>query len=245
MSEDREAILAKIKKVLALTTSDSVEESANAADKAQALLLKYRISMEEVEGFSLDKNEKVIETKLPGKAGYNKIAWYNNLAHWVAKANLCRMITSGAGQLWIGKPTDIEVAQYLFSVIANDLERLCNIAWAIESAKQASLPKYYRVHGKTWKNNFYHGAVQTIRDRMNANLRQLEASDDSYMALIVHNDADINEYLKDNHPFLRTNVSYINMNRSAFETGKAAGQMVQFRQGVGAGGSHGPKLIKG
>jgi len=245
MVEDREAILSKIKKMLALTTSDSVEESANAADMAQAWLMRYHITEEELNEFSLEKNEQVVETIYPGKAGHNKVAWYNGLANVVAKANLCKMIVSGAGQIWIGKPTDIEVARYLFDMLAHDLERLCSVGWAVANAQQIGVSKWSKVHGKTWKNSFYHGAVQTIRERLNANLKQLEASDDAYTALIVSNDADIKDYVKDHYPFLVYNRRALNQHQTAFEAGKEAGRVIQFRQGVGAGGSHGPKLIRG
>jgi len=238
-----EAILAQIKKVLALTTSDSAGEASNAQALAQKLLLKYHVSEEELEGFSLTKSETVTEVRTTGKSANNKIFWYNALANTVAKANLCNLLTSGAGLIWIGKPTDIEVAQYLFQTVVEDLTRICDLTWQIVNYRQSHLSKYAKVHGKTWKNSFYVGANQTISERLNANLQQLRSSDNDINALVVMNDHEIKEYMKVKYPRLTYSSSNSRRDRSGFEAGKEAGRSIQFRQGVGAGGSSGPKLL--
>src|SRR5690242_8255836 len=106
MTDDREKIISKIHKLLALATSDNVNEAEIAAAKAQDLLIEYNVEQSELDEHIGSKSEKVIETRTRGKAGYNKIAWYNSLAWRVGKANLCEVIQSGSGLIWIGKPTN-------------------------------------------------------------------------------------------------------------------------------------------
>jgi DNA-binding transcriptional MerR regulator len=233
--ENNEVIISKIKKLLALSTSDNANEAAVAAAKAQTLLIEYNISQDELEQFNDVKSEKVIEVKADGKNKQRRSVWYDNLAYTVAKANLCNLLISGSGVIWIGKKTNIEVAQYIFDNLVHDLTNICDQAKLDPTA-------YPDVHGKIWKNNFYHGANQSIRERLNANLVQLKAAD-SVRALVVRNDIELNEYMKVKYPRL-THVGYsLNYNRTGFSEGKTAGRSVQFRAGIGAGGSSGPKLL--
>lgn len=243
MTEDEEhqAILAKIKKALNLATSENANEAANAQAAAQRLLLRHHIDEAELASFSLDKSETVTEVRTSGKNGHNRSNWYNRLASIIAQANLCKILTSGAGLIWIGKPTDIEIAQYLFSMIVNDLTRICEHEWYWINYDQRSLPAHSRQHGKTWKNNFYFGACQTLNQRLTANLQQLKQADNNINALIVRNDIELDEYMQIKHPYLSYNKVAMRQSRSGFEAGKAAGETIQMRQGISAGGS---KAIK-
>ena len=61
----------------------------------------------------------------------------------------------------------------------------------------------------------------------------------------MRNDIELNEYMKIHYPSLSYNTWTLNRDRSGYEAGRAAGSSVQFRSGIGAGGSTGPKLLKG
>lgn len=230
-----ESIIAKIHKLLALATSDNENEAALAAAKAQTLLLEYNVSQEELEEFSTVKNEKVIEIRTKGKTK-SRIAWRGKLAGVIAKANLCRLIlTDGSGLIWIGKKTNLEVAQYIYDTVSQDLERIASKEW-----KQV---EHTLSHGKTWKNNFYFGAIQTISERLNSNLIALKEVP-SATALIVRNDIELKDFEKIHYPFLyHVYQGARQSDRSAFEAGKSAGRSIQFGRGVGSGGSLGPKLL--
>jgi len=233
-----ESILAKIHKLLALATSDNENEAAVAASKAQSLLIQHNISEDELENFNSVKSEKVVQVRTAGKNARNRSAWYGTLAHIVAKANLCNLLIDGSGLIWIGKKTNIEVAEYIFDNLARDLTRISDMVF---KQYQRENP-YNSTHGKTWKNNFYHGANQSIRERLNANLRQLKEAD-KINALVVRSDIELEEYMKVHYPrltYVRTSYS---SSRSGFEAGKAAGRAIGFRSGIGAGGSSGPKLL--
>lgn len=249
---EQEAILTKIKKLLALATSDNANEAAIAAAKAQELLLEYNISDEDLENFNSTQHEKVIEVSMAGKNGQggNRTAWYDILANTVAKANLCTLLISGGNLIWIGKKTNIEVAQFIFENLVRDLTRIADATWTVISKIQKLEQEYpdpnkpYSdpVHGKTWKNNFYHGANQSIKARLTANLVQLKEVD-KINALVVRNDIELKEYMNIKYPRLSYLNHTMSSNRSGFESGKAAGRSVPFRSGIGAGGSSGPKLL--
>lgn len=235
-----EAILSRIQKLLALATSDNVNEAELAASKAQELLLEHNISEDELNSFSSEKNERVIEIRTKGKNARNRSNWSIALADIVARANLCSIITSGAGLIWIGKKTNLEVAQYIFDNLVNDLTRIADL----EHYKyKQTTPHYAQIHGKTWKNSFYYGANQSIRERLNTNLEQLTASREDMNALVVRNDIELKEYIQKQYPYLSYNSHRFNRDRSGFAAGQAAGRSVSFRTGIGAGGSSGPKLL--
>ena len=261
---DNTKIIARIQKLMALGTSDNEQEAALAIAKAQTLLMEYNISESELSNYSNEKTEKVTRIRTDGKNRRNSSNWYNGLADVVAHSNLCKILISGSGLIWIGKPTNIEIAQYMTDALANDLQRIaekiwaqlkvghqfrCNECWRnfdFEEAKAHgiefnhnkwdSVPaKSYLPHGKTWKNNFYFGATQAISARLTANLKELRVGE-KINALVVANDYELKEYMSEHYPRLGTKGFSTNYNRSGFEAGKSAG--------VGAGGSAGPKLIE-
>ena len=50
-----ENIILKIKKLLALSKSSNQNEAQNAMLKAQKLLIKYKLSLQEIESYSIEK----------------------------------------------------------------------------------------------------------------------------------------------------------------------------------------------
>lgn len=243
MSTDA-AILSRIQKLLALTQSDNENESALAASKAQELLLLHNVDEEELRNHRGDKQEEVIEILSKGITAHNRIAWHYTLAGYVAHSNLCKLLLgTGSNLIWIGKRSNVEVAQYILENLIRDLTRICEREWFDVNFAQKYASPYKKVHGKTWKNSFYHGAISTINERLTANLRQLTTSNDSISALVVHNNVELREYMTKHYPNLSYVQHSINKDRSAFERGQSAGRSVGFRSGLGAGGSAGPKLL--
>lgn len=246
MVED--TILKKIKKLLALSNKNSNEnEAAAAAAKAQELLLQYNLSMAQVESTDFEKRERVSH-EYREIFRQNKINWKVDLANTVATANLCHILTSGRSLIWIGKPSNIEVAEYLWATLADDLESICDRRWneivklrEMERDTGISVFTDYSlryVHGKTWKNSFYYGALNTISQRLNETKKNLRV-DENMNALIVLSDKEVETYIKKTWPRLRHSSNSLNLYGSAYESGKTAGRNIQFKQGMGAGGTHG------
>ena len=246
MVED--TIIKKIQKLLALSNKNSNEnEAAAAAAKAQELLIQHNLTMSRVESADFSKREAVSHVYKP-IFKQNKINWKIDLANTVAKANLCSILTSGRSLIWIGKLSNIEVAEYLWATLCQDLEDICDRKWN-EIIKLRDLEKQTGihlftdydmryVHGKTWKNSFYYGAIATISERLNATKKNL-STDQNINALIVLSDKEVQNYISKTWPRLGHNNTSFNIMGSAYNSGKEAGKSVQFRQGMGAGGTHG------
>ena len=253
MVED--SIILKIKKLLALSKKNSNEnEAASAAAKAQELLIQYNLDMSRIDSADFEKRERVSH-EYQEIFRQNRINWKVDLASTVSRANLCKILTSGRSLIWIGKKSNIEVAQFLWETLARDLEDICAKRWN-DILKLRSLEDKYSqglftdytlryVHGKTWKNSFYYGALNTIGERLSETKKSL-SEDKNINAVIVFNDKEVERYVKSVWPRLNNSSSSFNLYGSAYNSGKETGKNIQFKQGMGAGGTHGNgNLLKG
>ena len=253
-----EKLLLKIKKLLALSKkNDNEEEAASAAAMAQEILLRHNLSMEMVDGVQLDNREKVTQeyySKHRDADARNVAGWKSYLAFVIAKANLCDLIREGRNLIWIGTPTNIEISQYLFETIAHDLQEMADDRWnqiltireleKIHGVNLFTLPSLRTVHGKSWKQGFFMGAIDTIKRRLNEGLNKLR-TESAINALIVVHDADLMAYRESMFPHLRKGGSITNGASSGYKSGRAAGEEITFKTGVSSGGNLSTKLLKG
>lgn len=242
--DESEVILSKIQKLLRLSTSSNPNEAAVAAAKAQELLLKYNLSMTQVEGYSAEKAEPIGEEYQ--RFGQNVVNWKVTLSHHVARNNLCRVFTSGSALVWVGKSSNIQVARYLTDTMIADIERLGNEYWnGILKLRELNLapPDLVFIHGRTWKQGFYLGAIDTIKERLRASKQHLMNADANMNALVVKEDDALAAYLKRFN--LHAGASYRSTNNSGYSAGREAGGLVSFKTGVGSGGASSTKQIRG
>lgn len=158
MISDKDSVLVKIRKLMELSKSNNAHEASLAATRAQELMLRHRIQQAELIG---DQEEKEEITKSQIHSDKQKRSlWKSSLADAIAKGFQCRVYLSGVNIIVIGRKSDIDTVQYLHQYLMKELQRLADIEFS----------KVRRIgdltHGKTWKNNFYYGAVSAIRDRL-------------------------------------------------------------------------------
>jgi len=250
-----ESIVFKIKKLMALSKSSNENEAASAAAKAQELLLKYNVELSQVENVSLDREDTRLVSEFKELFGLNVIQWKRDLAFSVAKANMCKGVSSGRGMYFLGKKHNIEIVEFLYETIVRDLERIAEEKWKQILAlrdMQSQFPQLnlftdyslMHVHGKTWKASFYVGAVKTVKERLEENLTELQVDNPNLSALITTEDVRLQNFFRQQFPSTTkvhgASASY----RAAYESGRIAGREVQFKRGVGAGGIHtGPHAL--
>jgi hypothetical protein len=241
--DENEVILSRIQKLLRLSTSSNPNEAAVAAGKAQELLLKYNLSMTQVEGYSAEKQEPIIEDMQ--RFGKNLVDWKFSLAAVVARNNLCHVHSYGSSIVWVGRNTNMQVARFLTDTLIADLERLATEYWngvlLLRKLGLAQGESAY-IHGRVYKSGFYSGAVETIRERLRASKQSLTV-DPNMNALVVREDNAVGLFVK-SHYNLHYNSGYLNTNAAGFAAGREAGGLVNFKTGVGAGGSSAPKMIR-
>lgn len=259
-----EPILIRIKKLLALSGNNTNEhEAAEAASKAQELLIRYNLSAESLDEINIEKKEPLTrQSYTKHKTGKNEARWKVDLSFIVARANLCEVlhtaIPGGRNYIeWFGTPSNIEVAQYLFETLCYDLEKIADTRWQqllelrklqnqYPSIQMFTDPELMWVHGKSWKASFFQGAIDVIRIRLNQGVDSLK-KDPNLNALITTNDQAVAKYIDNLYPKLGSGYKGGNISAlSGYAAGKAAGEKIQFKRGInGAGGAAGPHLLRG
>jgi hypothetical protein len=253
VTNEESVILKKIKKLLALSRDKSnLHEAEVAAQKAQELLFKFNLEESQAENYDDSKKEPITQKTGEKTANRNLIQWKADLANTIAMFNLCKIFYRGNAIVWVGKTSNIEVAEYLHKTLCYDLQHICDTKWQQiqqlrklqDSYPEVNLLSYelQTVHGKTWKNSFYMGAVIGIGDKLREQFKTFKA-DPNMNALIVVNDNDLANYY-DGLKITRTHqVANTSFSRSGFNVGKEVGKNIQFKTGVTTGGSIGPKQL--
>lgn len=168
-----DSILERIQKLMALQKNPGTPaEAENAAARIQEMLLKYNLSMAEIENHKVDDND-VIQTK--GK--FNVYQKYGDgdvaviLLRTVAEFNFCRSIRMVNGKksqevdeyVLIGKKYNVEVTLYMFEYVLNNLKILFQNHW---KNYVKNTPAEYREGSGVHKRSYYQGALAAIRSRL-------------------------------------------------------------------------------
>ena len=184
-----EQILDLIRKVLALKSSDKAGEAAAAAAKAQELLFKYHLTMEDVDasqpGQAPGVEDESVDLAGKGHDGF----WRMNLMFGVAKYNFCRAIRHAGTTLMflVGTPTDIMVVKEVHRWIVEQLERMVEEDWRVYSGIDRK---------PTFRRAYFDAAVGVIRNRLYQQHESMTKATAQSTALVVRNDSAIAEYVK-------------------------------------------------
>jgi len=156
---NREQLMNKVNKLLALAGNNPSQEEANAAYlKAQELIAEYNLNMDE---FSGQRDEIVMMPAThPSNNGYR-----TTLAMILAKNFRCRVIMSGNQVNFIGYKTDAEVCVQVF-----------NHAYAVSRRAGARLERQARKEGRSTRgvaNSYWMGFCAGIREVLDEQCRAL------------------------------------------------------------------------
>ena len=116
--ENREDILKKIDKLLALAGNNPNEnEAISAALKAQELMAKYNIELAEVQGTESGQ-EITKETYTPKKSSHYVSKWKYSLSQIIAKNFCCKTYSLGRDAIvFYGYEKDAKIAQQVFGFL--------------------------------------------------------------------------------------------------------------------------------
>ena len=236
-------IIAKIKKILALSkNNDSIEEAAAALARAQILMTRYRIdqAMLDAADDRVIAQEKIVEVIVYGTdyEGGSKIhLWKTDLAEAIADVNGCTTLyTSGTNIKVIGQETDAITVSYLFAYVLDQIERMCKAASKVQ---RQTVMGWDRSRGRRYANNFKLGAVDTVGERLRSKIKALRterymlaqaSSDvtalvrlDTALATLDARQQQADAEMNRLHPKLRTVTHKYRPDPSGWKDGREAG----------------------
>lgn len=228
MTTDTQAILEKIKKLLALSKSPNEHEAALALQKAQVLMERYSITEEAIQTIDIG------EADTPATVKRSPARWEMGLVRTIRRAFGCDSFldcdTNSATWVFIGSGPAPEIAAYVF-------QTLCRQVVKARKDYLATL-KRCKPKTKTERGNIFCEAWVSSVDRRIVNF----AGHDRTEAIVA--------YKATKHPDLTTltprgkNIRLNSRNEGAYAAGIVAGHAAQLHHGVGTG-REAPTLIGG
>lgn len=199
-------IIEKIQKLLSLATSDNQHESDLASKKAQELLIKYNLSMSQVEIKEYNKLE-VDATRDPSGKFIGDI---------LNRFFFVYVFKSGKKYIFTGTEENLQVAMYVRSFLHNSFKRL----YKIEAQKQG------------WKNGsnrnaFYLGLWKGLKEQLFENQEKHDAGN----ALAVVN-TKLANYVKQNNKLRQTTSNVGAKNTNAVNAGFEQGKNLKISKGL-------------
>jgi len=213
---DRETVISKVRKCLALAASANEHEAAVAMGQAQKLMAKYGLEHYEVSG--------VAEARVRAGAKRNPSRWEADLAATVADAYNCRsMLITGKNQ-WviIGVDPAAEIAAYAYTVLLRQLKA----ARAAFKAKHCK--RLVRASQIRRADLFCEAWVRTVRSMVEvfAMTAAAEAAINSYVEATYNLGGELEPI--DRHVSKKFTKGDLN----AWRAGKAAGAEASLHHGV-------------
>ncbi|HWS84280.1 MAG TPA: DUF2786 domain-containing protein [Ktedonobacteraceae bacterium] len=212
-------VLAKIKKLLALSTSSNPNEAAAAAAKAQELLMQHNLTLSQVE------TEVQASSYKQDFVGTGSRVWKRLLLAVIARNNFCEAIydSQKSHVIVIGEAHNQEVVTYLYAYLIAQLEPM-----AVAAYNQSSRT----VHAKSWLDSFYIGAVESVSDRLEAHKQEMVAASNECRSLVVVKDAELQDAVQKLYPHTRKGSAKRIRSSTGYDEGLEAGKRVPLNKAV-------------
>lgn len=235
-----ESILAKIRKVQGYLKSDNINEAAVAAAKLTELLIKHNIDLSDIP--SEQRKADPFVNVATDTESQRLLDWRVEMANAIAKANLCKLVISGSHLQWLGRESNVAVAQYIYETTANQLQAMADGLWyAIRAALAGSGANM--MHGRTWKTDYLNGAATGVRMKLEEETLTMRAEYANVNALMLTNEHELRQYTNDQYSRLGNSGRSVRSGGNAYGAGVITGRNVSFRSGIGSGGSSAPRRI--
>ena len=180
---DHSRIIAKIQKLLRLSTSNNEHEAAAAAAKVQALLSKYNLAMSDIPGHK----ERVMKAeRAKAKTRQRLESWAYALAHATASAFDCRYFHDTEGYtVFVGVGADQEVCAWTYHYLYKTLLRMGS-TYLREQCRRLRSNR----SRDAARSSYLKGVVYTVSQRLQA---QKEATPVTESALVPVKESAIEE----------------------------------------------------
>jgi hypothetical protein len=228
------AAMRKAAALLRLAQSDNPHEAALAASRAQEIIDRYKLNLAALDTAPSEEPAEEIRNFADDPLDTGGM-WKALLAQAVANVNQCKIYTSGGAVHIIGRPSDVAMVRPFHAYLAGEIERIAS--------------RHCKGNSRTYWNNFRLGAVETIKQRLNASLaatvetvkaEALAAGNESALAIVTNSLALIEKRKQEVADWTRANINLRNrtarssFNNAGHAAGRAAGQTVNLNRSAGA-----------
>lgn len=224
----QDEILSKIKKLLALSGSPNEHEARLAAERANELLLRHNLSMQDVESKSEEDGYIKYGIERPSRLMIEETVILMILQrHYFVR--VVTTVRNGKTLVYLlGSKTNVEVATYVHSYLLAKMKE-CWLTYKKENAKEER-------SRKPWAFGFKEG----LDAQLDAQKKKVEQS----MALVLKEDKALVQFSRKEFPNTRTSSVRTGARDSmAQAAGFEAGKRMKINRGVGAG--RGGQLLLG
>jgi hypothetical protein len=197
---ERNKILDRVKKLLALSTSSNVNEAANAAAAAQKLMLEHRLTEADVS----DTQEGQMFELSMGAKGFS-MRWKFVLVTAVARSFFCEAVGLRVGKRRkvriVGRREDVEIASRVFRYLHSEINRLAKIEiesidWDGGSCSFGlGLASGIEHDPEQYLESFRRGAVAAAIDRLRTGEEDFAASDSRALVMVSRGREKVREYV--------------------------------------------------
>ncbi len=231
--EEKERLIDKIRKLMALSHSPNEHEAALAAARAREILDKYDLSLTEVEM----NDEEIIEHRVETGTKEPPL-WMGRLALYVGKAFNCRIFRLYGMMVFCGTKADTQVSEFTYTFLFRTVKRLCKEHKAsLEKSGIWNAQFRGRSGSRTYMKSYALGVVNAIDQKLREFVQsrdRMQKFEDFKKAtgkdLVVIKNQAVDRYCEKLH--LRHTQSHARVDYSGFEAGRRDGRSVQIHHGV-------------
>ncbi|MGX7108449.1 DUF2786 domain-containing protein [Facklamia miroungae] len=232
MSETNQKILAKIRNLLSLAEDGgNDEESQTALLMAQKLMLKHRISQQEVS----DKERP--EIILRSLSVYKRLYWWEKVLVKIIADNFRCMFYIQSNRLphqqsvqrkivLMGFPEDVDLCFQMFNIAADTMKyysKLHLTQLSAEELRQSSLSQL--------RKSYYQGFMDGLKEKFDLQLKSMMKENEKY-ALIIQTPQSVKEkFNREITGLLTFNQPTLSRSNHAYEDGFQKGKNVNLSQG--------------
>ncbi len=219
-------IVAKVKKLLALSDSPVEAEAKAAMAKAQALMTRHRLTMQQVEGYT-DTDGSIIERRQLQRRVYTEDKYVLAIVDTHFFVEIMHQNVDGEHCVWyVGRESDVEVACYIRGFLTETFKRLFK-----EYRHRTGSPV-------TARQAYYLGLKRGLDDKLQRERMDVEQE----MALVVVDDPALKAHMAENHGDVETVSKTVSVaDGHALRSGEHDGAQISINDAVGS--SNAPKEI--
>lgn len=222
MSKDLDNIIDRIQKLLELSRSDNPHEAGLAASRAQGLMLKYHLSLEEVGTRDTAPKSEIMQAlfRLHHSAAGTNDKWRRILLNSTCINNFGKAIRMQDCEIpyyiIVAREIDIEHIKYLYVYLSETIERLC---------------QPYLDYGKDWLDSFCVGAVQSVSETMKEQRLRDLAESESCTALVLRSDKQVAAKFSEFFPDARASRATVRLDK-ANNVGRVKGRDITINRAM-------------